>query len=121
MLTLVKIRRRLKEENAANILHQLLTGIAYCHSKGIAHRDIKAENILLAHSGQVKIIDFGFSRNGLFANKDQDVIKSKTFCGSYAYACPKILNGIPYDPRLADVWSLGIVLYIMVSIRNFLK
>lgn len=86
----------------------------YCHSKGVAHRDLKCENILLDKKGQVKIIDFGFGRGNLEPVKDK-YLRSTTYCGSYAYACPEILQGIPYVPQLSDVWSMGVILFVTVS------
>ena len=71
-------------------------------------RDLKCENILLDGQNNLKLSDFGFAR---FMKKD-DV--SKTFCGSAAYAAPEILQGIPYSGFGYDVWSVGVILYIMV-------
>lgn len=61
----------------------------------------------------VKLSDFGFARSNLRA-KDGTVNLSETYCGSYAYASPEILRGIPYQPQHADVWSMGVVLFAMV-------
>jgi serine kinase len=69
---------------------------------------MKCENILLVHGNTIKITDFGFARD--YEPGD----KSKTFCGSAAYAAPEVLQGIPYDCQLHDIWSLGVILYIMV-------
>ena len=72
-------------------------------------RDLKCENILLDVNNNVKLSDFGFSR--FFHPGDL----SRTFCGSAAYAAPEILQGIPYVGPAYDVWSVGVILYIMVS------
>ena len=61
------------------------------------------------------MIDFGFARADLLPAEEGHFEKSNTFCGSYAYAAPEILIGIPYIPQSADVWSLGIILYVMAS------
>ena len=112
----------MSESRAGFWFNQLVEGIAYCHSKGVVHRDIKCENLLLDRLYNIKIADFGFARLGMGPNKDGNYPYSRTFCGSYAYAPPEILTGIPYLAHRADVWSMGIVLYVMVGstyITNF--
>lgn len=93
---------------------QLQSAVAYCHSQGVVHRDIKCENILLDNNFNVKLSDFGFARSVSHPSNSRQAMLSETFCGSYAYAPPEILKGVPYDPKLSDAWSLGIVLYAMV-------
>lgn len=60
------------------------------------------------------IVDFGFARAGMKQHADGSYTLSETYCGSYAYAAPEILTGTPYAPQLADIWSCGIILYVMV-------
>jgi len=62
----------------------------------------------------IKVIDFGFARADMYP-VDGQYERSETYCGSYAYASPEILMGIPYVPQVADVWSMGIILYVMAS------
>ena len=86
------------------------TGIEYLHGKDIAHRDMKCENVLLDAGFNCRIGDFGFARG----YKDGDE-KSNTFCGSIKYAAPEVVHGSPYDPKIADLWSIGVVLFAMLN------
>ncbi|KAK1117104.1 hypothetical protein K0M31_017026 [Melipona bicolor] len=92
---------------------QLLEAVAYCHERGVVHRDVKCENVLMDRNLNVKLSDFGFAR-GQMNKKNGIAPLSETFCGSYAYASPEILKGVAYLPQLSDVWSMGVVLYAMV-------
>nr|XP_018906182.1 PREDICTED: testis-specific serine/threonine-protein kinase 4-like [Bemisia tabaci] len=92
---------------------QLVDAVEYCHEKGVVHRDIKCENLLMDRDYNIKLSDFGFAR-GSMKPKSGIPIMSETFCGSYAYASPEILRGIPYQPQLSDIWSMGVVLYATV-------
>uniref|UniRef100_F6RC58 Testis-specific serine/threonine-protein kinase 6 n=1 Tax=Ornithorhynchus anatinus TaxID=9258 RepID=F6RC58_ORNAN len=98
---------------AQEFFSQLVSAIHYLHCQQVVHRDIKCENILLTHDEQcIKLTDFSFSRQ---VHDFGDL--STTFCGSVAYASPEVLLGIPYDPKKYDMWSLGVVLYAMVTGR----
>ena len=88
---------------------QLLHGLTHLHSRLIAHRDVKLENILLTAAGDVKLADFTFAR--LLAGPDE---LSHTYCGSKAYSCPNILLSQPYNPFKADVFALGVVAFILL-------
>ncbi|XP_071978911.1 testis-specific serine/threonine-protein kinase 2 [Engystomops pustulosus] len=114
LLEYIKSRGPMPEDVARKLFHQLATAVKYCHDLDIVHRDLKCENILLDKEFNIKLSDFGFARR-LGQDSNGKMVLSKTFCGSAAYASPEVLQGIPYEPKLYDVWSLGVILYIMVS------
>lgn len=97
------------ENSMKPVFKQILETVQYIHSQGIAHRDLKLENVLYDTTGNIKIIDFGFSR---FANPGQ---LFATPCGSPAYAAPEVLSGQNYDGKAADMWSLGVLLFGLVT------
>ncbi|NXC48678.1 TSSK1 kinase, partial [Penelope pileata] len=113
LLDYIKITGAMKENFACSKFQQLASAIKHCHDLDFAHRDLKCENILLDEHLNVKLSDFGFSKH-LSRDENGKVILSKTFCGSAAYAAPEVLQGIPCDPRISDIWSLGVILYTMV-------
>ncbi|XP_028163805.1 testis-specific serine/threonine-protein kinase 1-like isoform X2 [Ostrinia furnacalis] len=102
-----------QEDQARIWTRQLALAIQYMHELEIAHRDIKCENVLLTANQNAKLSDFGFAR--LCVDKKMKDIHSETFCGSLSYTAPEILQGAPYYPKPTDVWSLGIVLYVMLN------
>ncbi|OHT07177.1 CAMK family protein kinase [Tritrichomonas foetus] len=99
----------LNEPLAAYCLLQILEGLKYIHKLGIAHRDMKPENILIDENGHLKISDFGLSR---FVGKGGLVT---TPCGSPCYASPECLSGYPYDGMTNDIWSCGVILYASLT------
>ncbi|XP_055309782.1 uncharacterized protein LOC129573368 isoform X2 [Sitodiplosis mosellana] len=99
---------RMKEEEAARVFAQTVSAVEYCHRKGVVHRDLKAENVLLDNDMNIKLADFGFS-NTFVQNT-----YLKTWCGSPPYAAPEVFLGLEYDGPRADIWSLGVVLYVLV-------
>uniref|UniRef100_A0A1B6LUN4 Protein kinase domain-containing protein n=1 Tax=Graphocephala atropunctata TaxID=36148 RepID=A0A1B6LUN4_9HEMI len=103
-----------EEPRAKNWFSQLRDALEYCHEHGVVHRDVKCENLLMNSNFDLKLSDFGFARGHMRPRSDGTPVLSETFCGSYAYASPEILKGIPYDPTLSDVWSMGVVLFAMV-------
>lgn len=101
--------KRLPEAEVRRLVRQLVGALCYLHARSIAHRDIKLENVLLDEWCNVRLIDFGFailSRG-----------KLRVPCGSPAYTAPEILLAHEYDGQLADVWSLGVLIYVMLAGR----
>ncbi|XP_013114508.2 uncharacterized protein LOC106092255 isoform X1 [Stomoxys calcitrans] len=99
---------RMKEPEAARVFSQLVSALNYCHCRGVVHRDLKAENVLLDKDMNIKLADFGFS------NRYEDGSPLTTWCGSPPYAAPEVFQGLEYDGPKADIWSLGVVLYALV-------
>ena len=100
---------KLKEVEACKFYHQIISGLEYIHECGIAHRDFKPENILLTNDNTIlKIIDFGLGN----VYKNNQLLK--TACGSPCYAPPEMIKEQSYNPALSDIWSSGIILYLML-------
>uniref|UniRef100_A0A915MYA9 Protein kinase domain-containing protein n=1 Tax=Meloidogyne javanica TaxID=6303 RepID=A0A915MYA9_MELJA len=91
-----------------NMLYLIISAVDYLHNINIVHRDLKAENLLLDSTFQIKLADFGFSN--FFSRNDT----LDTFCGSPPYAAPEVFEGKRYAGPEIDIWSLGVILYVMV-------
>ncbi|KAG2684013.1 hypothetical protein I3760_10G059800 [Carya illinoinensis] len=103
---------RLKEDVARKYFQQLISAVSFCHSRGVFHRDLKPENLLLDDNGDLKVSDFGLStvsdqirQDGLF----------HTFCGTPAYVAPEVLGGKGYEASKVDIWSCGVVLFVLMA------
>jgi serine/threonine protein kinase len=106
---MVSRKRRLLEDEARPIMAGILRGVAYLHSKGVIHRDIKPDNVLMVSATHPKISDFGLST---FVREDAPFVQ--TVVGTPAYASPEVCSGVPYGLP-SDVWACGVLLYYMLS------
>ena len=102
------LKKRLNENETLIIFIQLLDALVYMHKMNITHRNIRTEHILFDKNNRPKIIGFNYST---FYEKNK---KIEGMFGSLCYSCPEILNNEEYNPELADIWSLGVVLYVMI-------
>jgi aurora kinase len=103
----LKRNGRFTEARAAEYIYQLSQALDYCHSKGVIHRDVKPENLLLHSNGQLKIADFGWSAYAPSSRR-------KTLCGTLDYLPPEMIDGLPHD-KAVDVWSLGVLAFEFIT------
>ncbi|CAA2984823.1 serine threonine- kinase SAPK2 [Olea europaea subsp. europaea] len=101
---------RFSEDEARFFFQQLISGVSYCHSMQICHRDLKLENTLLDGSSapRLKICDFGYSKSSVLHSQPKSTV------GTPAYIAPEVLSRKEYDGKIADVWSCGVTLYVML-------
>ncbi|KAJ3569820.1 hypothetical protein NP233_g4797 [Leucocoprinus birnbaumii] len=102
-------KSRLSEDETRVLFGQLCLAVAYLHEAGIVHRDLKLENVLLDEHCRIKLGDFGFTRE-----YDRNAFM-ETFCGTTGYASPEMLQRKKYQGPEVDVWSLGIILYCLLT------
>jgi len=103
---------KLKEEEARKYFQQLISAVDFCHSRGVYHRDLKPENLLLDDNGVVKVSDFGLS--ALPEQFRQDGLLH-TACGTPAYVAPEVITKKGYDGATADIWSCGVILFVLMA------
>jgi serine/threonine protein kinase len=102
---------RLREDECQRVFADIVSAISYLHARGISHRDLKPENILLDGRMVPKVADFGLCHFCLGHKL------TATPCGSPIYAAPEVVSGHPYDGKMCDIWSLGVMLYVMATAR----
>ncbi|GMQ09229.1 hypothetical protein CsSME_00052677 [Camellia sinensis var. sinensis] len=103
---------QLKEDSARNFFKQLVCAVDFCHSRGVYHRDLKLENLLLDENGNLKVTDFGLS--AFSENLKQDGLLH-TACGTPVYVAPEVIGKRGYDGAKADLWSCGVILFVLLS------
>lgn len=103
---------RLKESTARKYFQQLICAVSFCHSRGVYHRDLKPENLLLDENGDLKVSDFGLG--ALSESKRQDGLLHTT-CGTPAYVAPEVISRKGYDGAKADIWSCGVILFVLLA------
>nr|XP_004656574.2 putative sperm motility kinase W [Jaculus jaculus] len=105
----IRLTGRLQEQEAQRVFRQIVDAVHYCHQRGIAHRDIKTSNILLDGEGNAKLSDFGL------ATKCKPGKRLQRRCGTYSFIPPEIFCTGPYDGMKVDVWSVGVVLFHIIT------
>ncbi|KAF8097352.1 hypothetical protein N665_0290s0011 [Sinapis alba] len=103
---------KLSETEGRKMFQQLIDGISYCHRKGVFHRDLKLENVLIDANGHIKITDFGLSA---LPQHFRDDGLLHTTCGSPNYVAPEVLANRGYDGAASDIWSCGVILYVILT------
>mmetsp|Transcript_10537 Transcript_10537/g.15714 ORF Transcript_10537/g.15714 Transcript_10537/m.15714 type:complete len:419 (+) Transcript_10537:178-1434(+) len=112
---------KFSEDKARYYFRQLVSGVQYCHEKGVCHRDLKPENLLLDENHNLKISDFGLSALYTDCNEGNDegmpsrATLLHTTCGTPNYVAPEVLDDEGYDGCRADTWSMGVILYVLVA------
>ncbi|XP_078437542.1 CBL-interacting protein kinase 23-like isoform X2 [Wolffia australiana] len=103
---------RLKEDEARKYFQQLICAVDYCHSRGVFHRDLKPENLLLDSNGVLKVTDFGLSALPQQLREDGLL---HTACGTPNYVAPEVIKNKGYDGAKADLWSCGVILFVLMA------
>uniref|UniRef100_A0A803KZU0 non-specific serine/threonine protein kinase n=1 Tax=Chenopodium quinoa TaxID=63459 RepID=A0A803KZU0_CHEQI len=112
LFDLIAKQGRLKEDKARMYFQQLINAVDYCHSRGVYHRDLKPENLLLDSYGVLKVADFGLSA---FSQQVREDGLLHTACGTPNYVAPEVLTDKGYDGTAADIWSCGIILFVLMA------
>ena len=108
---------KMPEERARHFFSQIVAGIVYCHHSGVHHRHLKPENILVDSSGTVRICDFGLSAlyvGDCTTSSSRIGVVSAAY-GTPSYVAPEVLEGSPYEGKGADIWSMGVILFVLMA------
>ncbi|EPS71153.1 hypothetical protein M569_03606, partial [Genlisea aurea] len=103
---------RMGEDEARKYFQHLINAVDYCHSRGVFHRDLKLENLLMDDAGNLKVSDFGLSA---FFQEARDDGLLHTACGTPNYVAPEVLNDHGYEGAIADIWSCGVILFVLLA------
>eukprot|EP00817_Percolomonadidae_sp_ATCC50343_P006995 CAMPEP_0117434446 /NCGR_PEP_ID=MMETSP0758-20121206/13688_1 /TAXON_ID=63605 /ORGANISM="Percolomonas cosmopolitus, Strain AE-1 (ATCC 50343)" /LENGTH=334 /DNA_ID=CAMNT_0005225879 /DNA_START=169 /DNA_END=1170 /DNA_ORIENTATION=+ len=104
---------KFEEAKSRRYFQQLVNAISHCHAQGIAHRDLKPENLLLGADDKIKITDFGLSTLAKGRHGKKQILK--TTCGTPNYVAPEVLREQGYEGFKADIWSIGVILFVMIA------
>ncbi|NP_001147331.1 CBL-interacting protein kinase 29 [Zea mays] len=115
LFSLVDASGRMTEDLARHYFRQLVSAVRYCHARGVYHRDIKPENLLLDEGGALKVADFGLGAVGGGGGGGGGEGLRHTMCGTPAYVAPEILSRKGYEPGKVDIWSCGVVLFVLAA------
>ncbi|CAN1283641.1 CBL-interacting serine/threonine-protein kinase 20 [Linum perenne] len=110
---LFEVMGRLREETARKYFQQLIAAVEFCHSRGVYHRDLKPENLLLDEQGNLKVSDFGLSAIRDSTTRTDGLLH--TTCGTPAYVAPEVVMRKGYDGAKTDIWSCGVVLFVLLA------
>ncbi|CAA2961334.1 CBL-interacting serine threonine- kinase 1 [Olea europaea subsp. europaea] len=108
----ISSKGKLSEAEGRKFFQQLIDGVSYCHNRGVFHRDLKLENVLIDANGNIKISDFGLSA---LPQHFRDDGLLHTTCGSPNYVAPEILSNRGYNGATSDTWSCGVILYVILT------
>jgi len=103
---------RVREDVARRYFRQLISAVGFCHARGVFHRDLKPENLLIDDAGNLKVVDFGLSALADHARSDGLL---HTLCGTPGYVAPEVFRNKGYDGAKADIWSCGVILYVLLA------
>ncbi|PXF50012.1 CBL-interacting protein kinase 23 [Gracilariopsis chorda] len=106
-------KKKFSERYTRVLFRALMECLVYCHSKGVYHRDLKLENLLMTSSGQLKVCDFGLASVRELHSSKAELCQTKV--GTEDFSCPEIMQSLPYSGEKADMWSSGVILYTLLA------